>query len=72
MVDENRPEPIKLGAIREELQLLKGAPTIVGKPTWMIFDPVQHRYFEIDFETSSDSEISLILLKDGVVNKTLV
>ena len=41
---------IKLGAIREELQLLKGAPTISGKPTWMIFDPVQHRYFEIDFE----------------------
>ena len=39
-----------LGAIREELQLLKGAPTISGKPTWVIFDPVQHRYFEIDFE----------------------
>jgi len=50
MTDEKSPEPIKLGAIREELQLLKGAPTIVGKPTWMIFDPVQHRYFEIDFE----------------------
>ncbi len=42
-------EPL-LGAIREELQLLKGAPTITGKPTWVIFDPVQHRYFEIDFE----------------------
>jgi len=43
-------EPIAIGVIREELQLLKGAPTIVGKPTWLIFDPVQHRYFEIDFE----------------------
>jgi hypothetical protein len=28
-------------------------------------------YFEIDFQTSSDSKIELILLKDGVVNKTL-
>lgn len=29
-------------------------------------------YFEIDFQTSSDSEISLILFKDAGVNKTLV
>ena len=50
MTGAQSPEPIKLGAIREELQLMKGAPTIVGKPTWMIFDPVQYRYFEIDFE----------------------
>jgi len=28
-------------------------------------------YFEVDFQTSSDSQINLILLKDGVVNKTL-
>ena len=28
-------------------------------------------YFEVDFQTSSDSKIELILLKDGVVNKTL-
>lgn len=41
---------LKIGKVREDLQLLKGAPTIVGKPTWLIFDPVQHRYFEIDFE----------------------
>ncbi len=29
-------------------------------------------YFEIDFETSSDSQINLILLKNDVVNKTLL
>ena len=29
-------------------------------------------YFEVDFQTSSDSQINLILLKDGVVNKTLI
>jgi len=28
-------------------------------------------YFEVDFQTSSDSKIELILLKDGDVNKTL-
>ena len=28
-------------------------------------------YFEVDFQTSSDSLINLILLKDGAVNKTL-
>ncbi len=28
-------------------------------------------YFEMDFQTSSDSQINLILLRDGVVNKTL-
>lgn len=42
-------EALTLTDIREELQLMKGAPTISGKPTWLIFDPVQHRYFEIDF-----------------------
>ena len=29
-------------------------------------------YFEVDFQTSSDSQINLILIKDGVINKTLV
>lgn len=29
-------------------------------------------YFEVDFQTSSDSQINLILLKDGVVNKSLI
>jgi len=28
-------------------------------------------YFEVDFQTSSDSKIDLVLLKDGDVNKTL-
>ena len=46
---KDQPEPA-LAAIREELQLFNGAPTVTGKQTWVIFDPVQHRYFEIDFE----------------------
>ena len=37
-----------LPRLREDLQLMQGAPTITGKPTWLIFDPVAHRYFQID------------------------
>jgi len=29
-------------------------------------------YFEVEFETNSDSQIDLILLKDGIINKTLI
>ncbi|MFW9971345.1 MAG: hypothetical protein ACFFDF_14220, partial [Candidatus Odinarchaeota archaeon] len=29
-------------------------------------------YFQVDFQTDSDSQINLILLKDGVVNQTLI
>ncbi len=50
MTEPGPQDEIKLAKLREELQLLKGAPTITGQPTWMIFDPVQHRYFELDFE----------------------
>ena len=38
----------KLPHLREDLQLMKGAPAITGKPTWLIFDPVAHRYFLVD------------------------
>ncbi len=37
-----------LPLLREDLQLLKGTPTLSGTPTWMVFDPVQHRYYKID------------------------
>ena len=38
----------KLPRLREDLRLLKGAPTVTGKPTWLIFDPVSYRYYQID------------------------
>ena len=41
-------QAMRLPKLREDLQLLKGAPTITGKPTWLVFDPVAHRYFQID------------------------
>ena len=42
--------PLPLSPLRQELQLSRGAPTLSGKPAWLIFDPVQHRYFELDYE----------------------
>lgn len=41
----------KLPRLRSELSLQRGAVTREGNRGWMIYDPVQHRYFQID-ETS--------------------
>ena len=37
-----------LPELREDLQLLEGARTLTGRPTWLIFDPVKHKYFQLD------------------------
>ncbi len=42
--DQNAPLP----GLRQDLQLLEGAYTVAGRPTWLVFDPVLHRYFQID------------------------
>ncbi len=36
-----------LPALREDLRLMQGAPLIDGAPSWLLFDPVRHRYFQI-------------------------
>lgn len=36
--------------LRDELQLLHGAPSLDGAPTWLLFDPVKFQYFQIDVE----------------------
>ncbi len=41
-------EPVPLPPLRQDLQLLEGAHTITGRPTWLIFDPVRHSYFQVD------------------------
>ncbi len=38
----------RLPALREDLQLLEGARRPDGSAGWLVFDPVRHRYFEID------------------------
>lgn len=40
-----------LPRLRPELILIEGAPTAMGEPAWLIQDPLQHRYFQIDKPT---------------------
>ncbi len=41
----------QLPALREDLQLLPGAPQFNGEKSWLIYDPPRHRYFQIDAVT---------------------
>ena len=36
-----------LPAIRQDLKLQQGAPTLNGQATWLIYDPVRHKYFSL-------------------------
>ena len=38
-----------LPQLRHELSLMRGAPTVTGEPTWLIHDPLLHRYIQIDY-----------------------
>ncbi len=40
-----------LPTLREDLELREGAVTAEGAPSWLIYDPLQHRYFQIDRTT---------------------
>ena len=55
MSTPNRKPELQLPGLRQELQLFPGAPTVGGAPTWLIHDPVRHRYFQI-----SDGAIDLL------------
>jgi len=46
---------LQLPALRQDLQLHPGAPTLTGALTWLIHDPVRHRYFQV-----SNAAIELI------------
>lgn len=44
------PEPTAtLPLLRQDLQLLEGG-TVGGERAWLIYDPVRHRYFQIDVD----------------------
>ena len=56
-------EETALPVLRDDLQLLQGAPLPDGTPGWLIFDPLRYRYFQID----RDSFELLSLWKHGTV-----
>lgn len=44
---EPQPEPV-LPELRQDLTLERGADGPVGTPTWLVVDPAQHRYIQIN------------------------
>ena len=40
--------PVLLPALREELKLIPGRKNADGEQSWRIYDPLQHRYIEVD------------------------
>ncbi|MCV6594925.1 MAG: hypothetical protein OIF48_18385 [Silicimonas sp.] len=40
-----------LPALREDLTIAPGAPLLSGAPSWVIYDPIRHRYFQITQRT---------------------
>ena len=44
---ENASINISLPKLRQELQVNRGAPLVGGAPSWTIFDPINHAFFEI-------------------------
>ena len=43
--------PLPLPRLRAELELVKGAASVTGEPTWLVYDPLQHKFIQIDFAT---------------------
>ena len=41
-------KPVPLPALREELKLIPGLKNANGEQSWRIYDPLQHRYIEVD------------------------
>ncbi len=62
---ENEAEEDLLPPLRDDLEIVKGAPLSNGAPSWVIFDPASNQYFEIGREILDQ----LSLWKVGSVQK---
>jgi putative peptide zinc metalloprotease protein len=47
----SQPQSLALPPLREELKLIPGKTNAAGEPTWRIYDPLQHRFIEVDSVT---------------------
>lgn len=41
------PTPIRIPGLRQELRIERGAAMVNGAPSWTLFDPVRHAFFEL-------------------------
>lgn len=39
--------PLALPSLRQELRIERGAPLVGGAPSWTLFDPVRHAFFQL-------------------------
>lgn len=46
-----QPEDLPLPPLREDLRISRGAPLLNGAPSWVIYDPVRHRFFQVGQRT---------------------
>jgi len=49
-LETNRASEQRLPLLREELQIIPGSPLAGGAPSWMIYDPVQSKYYQVSIE----------------------
>lgn len=49
MIQSKKPD--RIPELRPELQLIRGAPSVMGEPTWLVHDPLLNRFVQIDFAT---------------------
>jgi putative peptide zinc metalloprotease protein len=47
----SKPQALALPPLREELKLIPGKTNAAGEPTWRVYDPLQHRFIEVDSVT---------------------
>jgi putative peptide zinc metalloprotease protein len=41
------PETVRIPDLRQELRIEPGAPQVNGAPSWTLFDPVRHMFFQL-------------------------
>ena len=46
-----QPENPSLPPLREDLSITPGAPLLNGAPSWVIYDPIRHRFFQVGQRT---------------------
>ncbi len=72
---DSNPAGAVLPALRDDIEIMRGASTANGCPTWTIYDPVAHRYFQIDLRghailESWDANTTVRALRDRVFRST--
>lgn len=64
----SEPEQVILPALRSDIQIAPGAPDSNGLPSWVVHDPLQHRYFHIDRLTRN----ILSIWQEGLAPENLI